>query len=106
MQQQYSFKLLPSEAADETSVKNILSQLSGFPKEKITGWHILKKSIDARSKTVWLNLTVNAFINESFYERQVQKFAFKDVRKADKTAVIIGAGPAGLFAALYLIEKG
>jgi uncharacterized protein len=106
MQQQYSFKLLPSEAANDAAVKEFIVKTSGYKTENITGWSLLKKSIDARGKTIWVNLTVNAFINEPFEKRKLIHFDFKDVRKADRSAIIIGAGPAGLFAALYLIEKG
>lgn len=106
MQQKYSFKLLPSEASDPEAIKNIISKLSGFKKAEISGWNILKKSIDARSRTIWVNLTVIAFIKEPFHATKRQEFDFKDVSKANNTVIIIGAGPAGLFAALYLIEKG
>jgi len=106
MQQQYSFKLLPSEAANDAAVKEFISKTSGYKPETITGWNVLKRSIDARSKTVWTNLTVQAFINEPFEKRKLIHFDFKDVSKASKSTIIIGAGPAGLFAALYLVEKG
>lgn len=106
MQQQLSFKLLPSEAADETVIKKMIAASAGKKMAAISGFHLLKKSIDARSKTIWVNLTVNAFIDEPFQQRDILHFNFKDVHKADKKVVIIGAGPAGLFAALQLIEKG
>jgi uncharacterized FAD-dependent dehydrogenase len=106
MQQKISFKLLPSEASDESIIKKIIANTTGQKESAITGVHLLKKSIDARAKTIWINLTVNAFINEPFKQREIQHFNFKDVSKAPRTVVIIGAGPAGLFAALQLIEKG
>ncbi|MBK7122897.1 MAG: hypothetical protein IPH68_08875 [Chitinophagaceae bacterium] len=76
-------------------------------KTRLTGgYHILKQSIDARAKTIWVNLTVQAFIDEPFTARQIQHFNFRDVSRAQKSVVIIGAGPAGLFAAFQLIEMG
>lgn len=106
MQQKLSLKMLPSEAADETVIKKLIAKTSGKKESAISGFIINKRSIDARGKTVWINLTVQAFIDEPFHERQLQSFHFKDVSKVDKQVVIIGAGPAGLFAALQLIEQG
>lgn len=106
MQQKISLKLLPSEAADEAVIKKLLASSAGKKPNEIKGFHILKRSIDARGKTIWINFTVNAFINEPFYKREIQEFHFADVSKAGKTVIIIGAGPAGLFAALKLIEQG
>jgi len=106
MQQKISLKLLPSEAADEAVIKKILANAAGKKQNEIKGFQIQKRSIDARGKTIWINLTVTAFINEPFYRREIQEFHFADVSKARKTVIIIGAGPAGLFAALKLIELG
>jgi hypothetical protein len=105
MQQKISFKLLPSEATDDTIIKKIIAGTAGKKQSAVTGYHLLKKSIDARAKTIWVNLTVNAFIDEPFQQRAISSFDFKDVSKAEKKVIIIGAGPAGLFAALQLIEK-
>lgn len=106
MQQKLSLKMLPQEAANEAAVKNLVAKTTGRKLSSITGFHIQKKSIDARSRTIWVNLTLNAFIDEPFHEREIQHFNFVDVSKATKKVIIIGAGPAGLFAALQLIETG
>jgi uncharacterized protein len=106
MQQKIVLKLLPSEAANEAMVKNIIAKTTGKPENTVTGYHIIRKSLDARSRTVWVNLTVTAFIEEPFTRRPLQSFNFKDVSNAAKKVVIIGAGPAGLFAALALLEAG
>lgn len=106
MQQKIALKLLPSEAVDDLTVKKIIANNTGKKISSVSGYHVLRQSIDARSKTTWINLTVNAFIDEPFMQREIQAFTFKDVTKAPKRVVIIGAGPAGLFAALQLTEIG
>lgn len=106
MQKNISLKLLPSEAADERIVKEYIAKAEAVSPNTVTGFIIQKQSIDARGKQVWINLSVTAFINEPFRQRELMKFYFKDVSSANKRVIIIGAGPAGLFAALYLIEKG
>ena len=107
MQQQYTLKLKPSEAANEPIVRQYIAQSSGKPIEQISGYQLLKRSIDARSRQqVWINLTVQAFIDEPFHVRNIIPVSFKDVANSTKKVIIIGAGPAGLFAALKLIEAG
>ncbi|MFN8253236.1 MAG: NAD(P)/FAD-dependent oxidoreductase, partial [Ferruginibacter sp.] len=106
MQQHIQLKLLPQEANDPAAIKRAISAVTGKKLTTVTGFHILKKSIDARSKTIWTNLTVNAFTDEPFHQRNLLHFDFRDVQHAKQSVVIIGAGPAGLFAALQLIEKG
>ena len=106
MQQKLSFKLLPAEATDESTIKKYIAHTTGKNENAVTGFHLLKKSLDARAKTIWVNLTVNAFIDEPYKKRATLSFNFKDVSKAEKKVIIMGAGPAGLFAALQLIELG
>ncbi|MEO8859897.1 MAG: FAD-dependent protein [Ginsengibacter sp.] len=106
MRQKISLKILPHEASDNAVVQRCIAIATGKKKQEINGFQILKKSIDARSKTVWINMTVNAFINEPFIQRKPEDFFFKNITGSQKKVVIIGAGPAGLFAALQLIELG
>jgi uncharacterized protein len=106
MQQSVILKLHPHDASDSTAIQRNIAAMTGNKIQQITGYQILKKSIDARGKTVWINLTVNAFISEPFIERKAFEFNFKNVAASSNQVVIIGAGPAGLFAALQLIELG
>lgn len=106
MQKLISLKLLPSEAASETAVKKYIAGAAAVKPTDISGFTILKRSIDARGRQAWINLTVQAFINEPYQQRELMPFNFRDVSKAANTALIIGAGPAGLFAALNLILSG
>ena len=106
MQQNISLKLLPSQAASQDIIKQLIATSAGKKLQSITGFHILKKSIDARGKSIFINLNLIAFIDEPFLHRPGLQFNFKDVSHAQKKVLIAGAGPAGLFAALKLIEAG
>ena len=98
-------QILPSQASDETLLKNLIGEANGVAPSAITGFNIIKKSIDARGKQAKIVLTVQAFINEPYQKREKAAFNFKDVKNAKKKIIIIGAGPAGLFAALKMIEE-
>jgi uncharacterized protein len=106
MQKNISLRLLPSEAADEATVKKYIARAESQKTAAVSGYHILKQSIDARGRQAYINLSLKAYINEPFIDRDILRFNFKDVSKAKQTVIIIGAGPAGLFAALQLIEDG
>ncbi len=69
MQQKISLKLLPHEAADDAAIKKLIARTTGKKLSAVTGFQIHKKSIDARSRTIWVNLTLNAFIDEPFHQR-------------------------------------
>jgi uncharacterized FAD-dependent dehydrogenase len=107
MQQQLSLKLKPSEALDDSIIKENIAKSLGKPSDTVTGFHKLKQSLDARSRQqVWINVTVNAFVDEPFAQRNISAVQLQEVANANKKVIIIGAGPAGLFAALKLIELG
>ncbi|MBL0307172.1 MAG: FAD-dependent oxidoreductase [Chitinophagaceae bacterium] len=106
MQKTISLKLLPSEAASETAIKKYIAKAEAIKVPAISGFTILKQSIDARGRQPWINLSLKAYINEPFQQREMLSFDFKDVKNAERTIIIVGAGPAGLFAALQLIESG
>lgn len=106
MQKKISFRLLPAEAASDHSIRQYIAQAEAVNIADITGFTILKQSIDARAKQAWVNLTLLAHINEPYRQRELMTFNYQHVAAAKKRVIIVGAGPAGLFAALKLIESG
>lgn len=106
MQEKVSLKLLPQEADDNNIIKDYILKALDVKPQEFSGFQVTRKSIDARSKQPYINLTVHAFINEPFNKNRFEKIIFRDVHQSEHSAIIIGAGPAGLFAALKLIEHG
>lgn len=106
MQQNISLKILPQQAEDAAFIKQSIAKESGAKAEEITGFYPIKKSIDARGRQAYVNLTVCAFINEPFYHQSYTPVDYKNVSHAKHNVIVVGAGPAGLFAALQLIELG
>src|SRR5687767_9960712 len=106
MQQKISLKLLPSEADNDSIVKQMAAQACAVSTDKITGLTLLKRSIDARGRQQWINLTVNVFIDEPFIPTPLQPLQLQPVHQSPKKVIVVGAGPAGLFAAIRLIELG
>ena len=101
-----SLRVKPSEAANSGFINQLIAAETGKANNSVNGHNILKRSVDARGRQVYINLSVEAFIGEPFHKRQINKIHFGNVSKAKRQVIIIGAGPAGLFAALQLIEKG
>jgi len=106
MIQQLSLKLLPQEAASDTAITQQAAAALGIPARNITGYNILKRSIDARSRQqVYYILTLQVFVDEPFHAREVFIPSYEALVPNAPRVVIIGAGPAGLFAALHLIAR-
>src|SRR5450631_4341447 len=102
MKKTIEITLLPEQCFDEKVAEFYISR--NINSTEISGIKILRKSLDARRKPIRYNLQVDVYFNETPPKEHFD-FDFKDVRNATH-AVIIGAGPAGLFAALKLLEQG
>lgn len=105
MIQEYQVRVLPQVAANEQSLRMWLADEYGFDVRTVTSVRILRRSIDARQRTIFVNLKVCVYINEQPQGDEYVPVEYPDV--SDKPQVIVvGAGPGGLFAALRLIELG
>ncbi len=105
MIQEYQLRVLPEIAANEQRLKEYLVQEKGLNVRDITATRILKRSIDARQRTVFVNLNVRAYLNEMPKDDAFQETIYNNV-EGKPQVIIVGAGPGGLFAALRLIESG
>ena len=101
MTQEYQLRILPEIAANEQKLKEYLSKEKGLNLRDITATRILKRSIDARQRTIFVNLKVRAYIKEMPQKDEYERTIYNNV-EGKPQVIVVGAGPGGLFAALRL----
>lgn len=102
---EYQLRILPEQAASEQSLKQYIGREKGLDVRTINAIRILKRSIDARQRTIYVNLTIRVFVNETPSEEEFVRTDYPNV-EGRPAVVVVGAGPGGLFAALKLIKLG
>ena len=105
MTQEYDIRVLPQVAANEQSLKDYFAEEKGFDVRTITHLRVLRKSIDARQRTIYVNLKVRVYVNEMPEDDAYQHTDYPDVSDCPQV-IVVGEGPGGLFASLRLIELG
>ena len=105
MTSEYQIRVLPQVAANEQQLKAWLADEYGFDVRTCNSVRILKRSIDARQRTIFVNLKVRVYINEMPTDDEYVHTEYGDVSQRPQV-IVVGAGPGGLFAALRLIELG
>ncbi len=105
MIQELQLRILPEEAANEQSLRQVVARETGHAAGRIRAVRVLKRSVDARQRTIFVNVKLRVFVDEEPEEAEYTSVGYRDVSGA-KPVVVVGAGPGGLFAALRLIELG
>ena len=105
MTNEYQIRITPEVAAQEGRLKTWLADEYGFDARTIFGVRILKRSIDARQRQIYVNLKVRVYINEPPQDDEYVRTEYPNVEGRPQV-IVVGAGPGGLFAALRLIELG
>ena len=105
MVNEYQVRVQPHIATNEQALRSWLADEYGFDVRTLTAVRILRRSIDARQRTIFVNLKVRCYINEQPKQDEFVVTDYPDVSSAPQ-AIVVGAGPGGLFAALRLIELG
>ena len=105
MTNEYQIRVQPNVAANEQALRSWLADEYGFDVRTLTAVRILRRSIDARQRTIFVNLKVRCYINEQPQQDEYVPTVYPDVLSAPQ-AIVVVAGPGGLFAALRLIELG
>ena len=105
MIQEYQIRILPEQAANEEGIKRYLAKEKGLDVRTLNKVRVLKRSIDARQRTIFVNLKVRAYINEIPQDDQYVHTEYPDVSSRPRV-IVVGEGPGGLFASLRLIELG
>ena len=99
MIQEYQIRVQPHVAANEQALRSFLADEYGFDVRTVTALRILRRSIDARQRTIFVNLKVRVYINEPAQDDAYQPTEYPDVSNKPQV-IVVGAGPGGLFAAL------
>ncbi len=105
MIQDIQLRVLPQIASDSSLIINYISEEKGIDARTINAIRIIRRSIDARQRQVYVNLTVRTYVNEEPSDLAYTLTEYPDVSNG-KQVIVVGEGPAGLFAALRLIEHG
>ena len=105
MIEEYQIRILPEQAASEEGIKRYLAKEKGLDVRTLNQVRVLKRSIDARQRTIFVNLKVRAYINEFPQDDQYVHTEYPDV-SSKPCVIVVGEGPGGLFASLKLIELG
>lgn len=105
MIKEYSIRVRSHQTVNEATIKDYLAHEEGLEMKSMTHVRVLKRSIDARQRIIFVNLKVRVYINEEPTDDEYVKTEYRDVSSAPQV-IVVGAGPGGLFAALRLIELG
>ncbi len=105
MTNEYQIRILPHVAVNESTLKEYFAHEFGLKMDDISHVRVLKRSIDARQRTIYVNLKVRVYMDEQPSEDTFTTVEYPDVSTAPQV-VVVGEGPAGLFASLRLIELG
>ena len=100
-----SLRVLPSVAAQDAELRKYIARELAVNPKSVTAVRVRKRSIDARQRTIYVNLTIDAYINEQPPTLDFEPINYPNVEGA-APVIVVGAGPGGLFAALRLIELG
>ena len=105
MIQELQLRVLPEVAADSDQFRRYLANEKGLALSALKGVRVLKRSIDARQRTIYVNLKVRLYVNELPADDAFVRTNYNDVSEGQQV-IVVGARPGGLFAALRLIELG
>ena len=103
MIEEYQLRVLPETAANEQALRRYVAREKGKDERTLTAIRVLKRSIDARQRTIFVNLKLRVYVNEQPEDDEFVRTAYRNVEGRPQV-VVVGAGPGGLFAALRLIE--
>ena len=105
MTQEFQIRVTPEVASCEENIKGYVAREKGIDARTVNCVRILKRSIDARQRQIFINLTLRVYINEIPQDDEYEHVAYPDVSSRPRV-IVVGEGPGGLFAALRLIELG
>ncbi|HJM16811.1 MAG TPA: NAD(P)/FAD-dependent oxidoreductase, partial [Flavobacteriales bacterium] len=105
MTKELQLQVLPEQASKPKLLINIVAEKLQIKEVDITHLEILKRSVDARQRVIKINLKLKVFLSEKYVKSKSELPIYKNANGKEEV-IIVGAGPAGLFAALKLLEKG